>query len=408
VRAASWSIFVAVSFGSASLYAAWTAAPLIVIEVTGSRASGGTPGAAALLGTAAGSAILSAVMARRGRRSGLRLGYALGVVGAVIAVGAAAQSLFLPFLLAMFLIGVGHSANQLSRFAVSDIHPGERKASALSWIVWAGTIGAVLGPSLLRAGEPIADGLALPGLTGSFLFALLLFGCALACVTLVTPDLSTIAVDDTVGSQPVQSVSSLGSRWRRPHVRVALVVMVMGQVAMILVMTMTPLHVQEHGHGLVAVGAVMTSHFVGMFALAPAIGNFVGRRGAMPAIFVGLPLLALGSAAAALAPPSSGVLLGAALLVVGLGWSFGFIAGSALLTHGMTYVERVRLQGNVDAVVWSASAVASVTSGFLLSAWGFVVLCLLAAALVLVPVALTATRRPTVESSLHRGTAQPR
>jgi MFS family permease len=408
VRAASWSIFAAVSFGSASLYAAWTAAPLIVIELTGSRASGGTPGAAALLGTAAGSAILSAVMARRGRRSGLRLGYALGVVGAVIAVGAAAQSLFLPFLLAMLLIGVGHSANQLSRFAVSDIHPGERKASALSWIVWAGTIGAVLGPSLLRAGEPIADGLALPGLTGSFLFALLLFGCALACVALVTPDLSTIAVDDTIGSHPVQSVSSLGSRWRLPHVRVALVVMVMGQVAMILVMTMTPLHVQEHGHGLVAVGAVMTSHFVGMFALAPAIGKFVGRRGAMPAIFVGLPLLALGSAAAALSPPSSGVLLGASLLVVGLGWSFGFIAGSALLTHGMTYVERVRLQGNVDAVVWSASAVASVTSGILLSAWGFVVLCLLAAALVLVPVALTATRRPTVESSLHRRTPQPR
>ena len=408
MRAASWSIFAAVSFGSASLYAAWTAAPLIVIELTGSRASGGTPGAAALLGTAAGSAILSAVMARRGRRSGLRLGYALGVVGAVIAVGAAAQSLFLPFLLAMLLIGVGHSANQLSRFAVSDIHPGERKASALSWIVWAGTIGAVLGPSLLRAGEPIADGLALPGLTGSFLFALLLFACALTCVTLVTPDLSTIAVDDTVGSQPVQSVSSLGSRWRRPHVRVALVVMVMGQVAMILVMTMTPLHVQEHGHGLVAVGAVMTSHFVGMFALAPAIGKFVGRRGAMPAIFVGLPLLALGSAAAALSPASSGVLLGASLLVVGLGWSFGFIAGSALLTHGMTYVERVHLQGNVDAVVWSASAVASVTSGILLSAWGFVVLCLLAAALVLVPVALTATRRPTVESSLHRRTPQPR
>ena len=117
MRTASWSIFAAVSFGSASLYAAWTAAPLIVIELTGSRAAGGTPGAAALLGTAAGSAILSAVMARRGRRSGLRLGYTLGVVGAVTAVGAAAQSLFLPFLLAMLLIGVGHSANLEGRVA---------------------------------------------------------------------------------------------------------------------------------------------------------------------------------------------------------------------------------------------------------------------------------------------------
>jgi MFS family permease len=408
VRAATWSIFAAVSFGSASLYAAWTAAPLIVIEMTESRAASGTPGASALLGTAAGSAILSAVMARRGRRSGLRLGYTLGIVGALSAVAAAAGSLFLPFLIAMLLIGVGHSANQLSRFAVSDIYPGERKASALSWIVWAGTIGAILGPSLLRAGESIAHGLDLPGLTGSLLFALLLYGCALACVTLLTPDLSTIAVDDAVGSQPIQSVSSLGARWRRPHVRLALTVMVTGQIAMLLVMTMTPLHVREHGHGLVAVGAVMTSHFIGMFALTPAIGTFVGRRGAMPAILIGLPLLALGSSAAALSPPSNGVLLGVSLLIVGLGWSFGFIAGSALLTHGMTYVERVRLQGSVDAVVWSASAVASVSSGFVLSAWGFVGLCLLAAALVLAPAAVTAVRRSTVEASLHRQTLLPR
>jgi MFS family permease len=378
-----------------------------VIELTGSRAAGGTPGAAALVGTAAGSAVLSAVMARRGRRSGLRLGYTLGLVGAVTAVAATVGSLFLPFVLAMFFIGVGHSANQLSRFAVSDMHPGDQKASALSWIVWAGTIGAVLGPSLLRAGEPIAHGLALPGLTGSLLFTLLLYGCALACVTLVT-DPSAIADHDTVGSQPIQSVSSLASRWRSPQVRLALAVMVTGQVAMILVMTMTPLHVQEHGHGLTAVGAVMTSHFVGMFALAPVIGRFVGRRGAVPAVLVGLPLLALGSAAAALSPPSSSVLLGASLLVVGLGWSFGFIAGSALLAHGMSYVERVRLQGNVDAVVWSASAVAGVSSGILLSTWGFVGLCLLAAALVLAPVALTAIRRPIVESPLHQQTPQPR
>lgn len=405
---ATWTIFAAVSFGSASLYAAWTAAPLIVFELTSSRVSGGIPGSAALVGTAAGSALLSMVMARRGRRSGLRLGYALGLAGAVAALAAAAGSLYFPFLLAMLLIGVGHSANQLSRFAVADMHPGERKASALSWIVWAGTIGAVLGPSLLRAGEPIAEGLSLPALTGSLLFAVLLYGCALACVTSMTSDPSSIAVDDTAASGATQSVFSLGSKWRRPHVRMALVVMVVGQAAMILVMTMTPLHVREHGHGLVAVGAVMTSHFVGMFALAPAIGRFVGRRGAMPAILFGLPLLALGSGTAALSPPSSSALLSASLLLVGLGWSCGFIAGSALLTHGMTYGERVRLQGGVDAVVWSTSAVASLSSGILLSALGFTGLCLLAAAVVLAPVPLTALRRATVESSLHRPAAQPR
>jgi MFS family permease len=180
--------------------------------------------------------------------------------------------------------------------------------------------------------------------------------------------------------------------------------MVVGQVAMILVMTITPVHVREHGHGLWAVGAIMTSHFVGMFALAPAIGKFVGRWGAMTAIFIGLPMLVLGAGAAALSPPSSGGLLAASLLLVGLGWSFGFIAGSALLTHGLTYVERVRLQGGVDAIVWLSSAIASLSSGILLAVFSFAALCLVGAAVVAAPMVMAARRRAAVESSLREAT----
>jgi MFS family permease len=405
-RRATWTIFVAVAFGSASLYAAFTAAPLIATELTDSRAGSGAPGASALAGTAAGSAILSMVMARRGRRSGLRLGYGLGLLGAGAAL-ATAGSAFPLFLVAMLLIGIGHSANQLSRFAVADMHPGNRKASALSWIVWAGTIGAVLGPSLLRAGSPVEAQLSLPPLTGVLLFAFVFACCAFACSAALRPDPTAIAIDDTAGA-PRDTGSPLGSMWRHPHVRVALVALVIGQVAMILVMSMTPVHIREHGHGLGTVGTVMTSHFVGMFALAPAIGKAVARFGAVPAILTGLCLLALGAGAAALAPPSSTPLLGASLLLVGLGWSFGFIAGSALLTHGLTYAERVRLQGGVDAVVWSTSAAASLGSGILLSAFGFTALCLLGGAVVLGPITLVARQRAIVLSSLRAAAAQRR
>jgi MFS family permease len=403
-RRATWTIFAAVALGSTSLFAAFTAAPLVATELTGSRAASGTPGAAALLGTAVGSGALSVVMARRGRRSGLRLGYGLGVVGAGAAVTAIAGSTFALFLAAMVLIGMGHSANQLSRFAVADMHHGEARSSALSWIVWAGTIGAVLGPALLRAGDPIATALGLPTLAGALTFVFLFYLSASACVAVLRPDPTAIAVDDTAGAPRAYSRSPLGSMWRLQHVRIALVVMVVGQVAMILVMTITPVHIQEHGHGLVAVGAIMTSHFVGMFALAPAIGRFVGRRGPIAAIFIGLPVLGLGAGTAALSRPSSGGLLAASLLLVGLGWSFGFIAGSALLTHGLTYVERVRLQGGVDAIVWFTSAAASLSSGILLAVVGFGALCLVGAAVVAVPMALVARRRAMVESSLREAT----
>jgi MFS family permease len=404
---ATATVFAAVALGSTSLYAAFTAAPLVATELTGSRTVSGTPGATALAGTAAGSALLSLAMARRGRRSGLRIGYGVGVAGAAAAVVAVGGSSFPLFLAAMALIGVGHSANQLSRFVVADMHPTDRRSSALSWIVWAGTIGAVLGPALLRAGKPVAAGLGLPTLAGSMTFALIFYAAAALCAMVLRPDPTAIAIDDTVAVPDGKASARLDSMWRLQHVRIALAVMVVGQVAMILVMTTTPVHIREHGHGLAAVGAIMTSHYVGMFALSPVIGRLVGRRGPMSAIFLGLSVLAIGAGCAALSPPSSGTLLAASLFLVGLGWSLGFIAGSALLTRGLSYVERVRLQGGVDAVVWSSSALASLSSGLLLSIFGFAVLCVLGAAVVVGPIALVARRRTLVESARHGAASSP-
>jgi MFS family permease len=395
---ATRTIFVVVALGSAALYAAFTAAPLIATEMTGRRSLSGIPGASILLGAAIGSWMLSTVMARRGRRAGLRLGYSFGLAGSVVALTAIIGDGFLPFLAGMLMIGIGHSANLLSRFAVADMHKGPKRPSVLGWIVWAGTIGAALGPSLLRAGEPIADTLGVSSLAGAFLFALVLAIGALAFALWLDPDPSSIAVDDTAGA-----VADAGSRlpmlWRLRHIRLALIVMVIGQLAMILIMTITPVHIREHGHGLGVVGGVMTSHFVGMFAFAPLIGKFVARRGSSVAILIGLPVLIAGAIAGAAAPASSGILLGASLFLVGLGWSFGFVAGSALLTHGLSYKTRVSVQGTVDGLVWLASTIASLSSGILLAALGFWVLCVIGAAVVVWPLLLVGIRRrePFVE-----------
>jgi MFS family permease len=347
--------------------------------MTGSRATSGVPGATAILGTAVGSALLSFAMARRGRRFGLRLGYAVGLAGAMAALLVTATSSAFPLLVAtMFFLGIGHAANQLSRFAAADMHDAARRPPVLGWVVWAGTIGAVLGPPLLRAGEPIAGYLDRPPLSGALMFASLFYLAALVVVGLMRSDPSAIAVEDTSAVATDRPGSLLGALWRLPHVRLALIVMVMGQAAMVLIMTMTPVHARDHGHGLAAVGGIMTAHFVGMFALAPFVGRIVARRGAVPAIAFGLALLIAGAAGAALSPTSGSVPIALSLFVVGIGWCFGFVSGSVLLTRGLAYAERVRVQGAVDAIAWLASAGASLGSGFLLAGFGFAVLCALA------------------------------
>jgi MFS family permease len=398
-------IFVAVALGSTGIYGAVVVAPLVATDVTDSAASGGTPVGAGLIGTAAGSALLSMVMSRRGRRAGLRLGYSLGVLGSGAAVVAVASAAFAPFLAAMFLIGIGHSANQLSRFAVADMYSVSARAAALSWIVWAGTIGAVIGPSLLTAGETVAGTLALTPSVGTLSLVLAFYCGALLCTAALPTDPSAISEEDAVAGDASRRLT-FKNLWMLPHVRVASIVMLLGQVAMILIMTMTPLHISAHGHGLTTVGLIMIAHFVGMFALAPAIGGIVGRLGATRPILAGLFLLALGAVIAAAAPPASEVLLSVALLLVGLGWSFGFVAGSALLARGLSYAQRVRLQGGVDTIVWSASALASLSSGVLVSMFGFAALCLLGVILVLGPMVLVAHQRAAMESSLGAAVAR--
>ncbi|CAN5545196.1 hypothetical protein BH24ACT15_BH24ACT15_09850 [soil metagenome] len=296
--------------------------------MTGSRATSGVPGATAILGPAVGSALLSLAMARRGRRFGLRLGYAVGLAGAVTALLVTATSSAFPlFVVTMFFLGIGHAANQLSRFAAADMHDAARRPPVLGWVVWAGTIGAVLGPPLLRAGEPIAGYLDRPPLSGALMFASLFYLAALVVVGVMRSDPSAIAVEDTSAAATDLAGSLLVALWRLPHVRLALIVMVMGQAAMVLIMTMTPVHARDHGHGLAAIGGIMAAHFVGMFALAPFVGRIVARRGAVPSITFGLALLMAGAADTALSPASRSVPIALSLFVVGIGWCFGFVSG---------------------------------------------------------------------------------
>ncbi|WFE20064.1 MFS transporter [Solwaraspora sp. WMMD937] len=341
----------------------------------------GIPNAAGVVGSAVGTLTLAAVMARRGSRTALVLGYLVAVVGAVVAgVAVTADSAGL-LMVGMLLLGIGNGGAQLSRYCAADLYPPDRKGFAVGVIVWGGTVGALAGPNLIAPLAGFSEGLGLPPLAGSYLLAL-------ACAGVAAAASATLPATRTRRGGTVSGPVSAGV-WRRPVVRTAVVSMTAGQVSMVAVMTMTPLHMDMHGHGLSAVGAVLSAHLLGMFMLAPLSGYVADRFGGRTAIIAGIGMIAL-STMAALVPLAGSAQLYIALFLLGHGWNLTFVGGSGLLTQALTTADRQHVQGGVDAIVWGASAVASVGAGMVLGTVGYPVLAISAGAAVLLPLFLLA------------------
>jgi MFS family permease len=402
-RRTVWALVIGVALGSTGHIAAATVATIAAKEMAGSSAWSGAPGAAVVLGAAAGAVSLSWVMVRRGRRFGLAAGYALGVVGALVATGAVIVA-SLPLLLAgTFLIGFGNASNQLSRYTAADLVPPQRHASAIGIVVWGATIGAVVGPNLAAPAGAIAIALGLPELSGAYLVPLVFVGAAaLISFGLLRPDPYELADPssrrDVAGAERSTSVS-LASVLARPSVPVAIVALITGMVVMVLIMTMTPLHMADHGHDLAAVGVVISGHTFGMYGLSPLSGRLTDRFGSVPVILAGLATVAAAAILAAVAPPSGGILLFAALFLLGYGWNLGYVAGSALLTTGLSLAERTRIQGLTDGLIWSSAAAASLGSGVVVAFASFATLGLLGAAFVVVPFMVVLARRSAVAAA---------
>src|SRR5688500_14181028 len=189
----------------------------------------------------------------------------------------------------------------------------------------------------------------------------------------------------TVEDGPAPSLASILSR---PTVSLAHVTLVSSQVVMVLIMTMTPLHLTEHGHPLGTVGIVLFAHTFGMFALSPISGRLTDRFGSPRVIAAGIATLAAAALLAGLAPADGGLLLTLALFMLGYGWNLGFVAGSALLTHGLALGERTRIQGLADGLIWGTAAVASLASGVVVAAASYTALGFLGIALLAIPIGL--------------------
>lgn len=388
-KRASAALFVAVALGTTGFVASMTVAPLLGEDLSGSTSLSGLPWAAGVLGTGVGSFSLSQLMAARGRGPGLLLGYGAGLVGAGLTVVAAVTGSFALLVAAVFVMGGGNAANHLSRYAAADLYPPERRATGLSTVVWAGAIGGMTGPALLAPTGSWAGGLELPTLTGPFLASAI--ACAGAVGVLAAARRRARPAFAKADDVPV--VVRLSEVVRSPHVRLAMVSLAAAQTVMVLVMAMTPLHMRDHGHGLGAVGLVISLHVFGMYGLSPVSGRLADRFGHVRALTAGFVTLLVGAVIAALPAAHVGLAITVPLFLIGFGWSLAFVAGSALLTAGLGYRVRARLQGTTDAIVWTSAAAAGLGSGLLVGAFGYSALCVAGAGLLAVPLVMIARRR---------------
>jgi MFS family permease len=383
-----------VALGSTGHIAAVTVATIVAEDIAGTSAFAGAPGATVVAGAALGSAVLSWLMTRRGRRVGLTTGYLVGVLGALIATLAVVLRDMPILLLGTMLIGFGNSSNHLSRYTAADLFAPERRASAIGVVVWAATVGAVIGPNLVPFAGSVSESIGLPTLAGPYLLPVLFVGlAALLSFALLRPDPYELAHTSSVITRDSPAAESLVTILRRPVVLASIVALIAGQFVMVMVMTMTPLHMVHHGHGLAMVGLVLSAHTFGMYALSPISGRLTDRFGSVKVIYAGLAILATSALLSAVAPPEGGAILLFALFLLGFGWNLGFVAGSAMLTGGISLTERTRIQGIADALVWSSAATASLTSGIVVAAASYTALGLLAAAAVLVPILVLTSRR---------------
>ncbi|MGI9606783.1 MAG: MFS transporter [Acidimicrobiales bacterium] len=373
---------------------------LAIKEILGSSTWAGLSTGASTIGSAISAAALAALMQRRGRNPGISLGFAVPVVGAVLAIVAIEIASLPLFLFAMVLVGVGSGTSNLARYAAADLAEPERRSRDISTVIFAATFGAVFFPLLIGVAGDIADGVGLRENSGGFAMAFALFALAAMAVRIfMRPDPLVVAggVDPTASFRSKKAVpfrEAVRIALATPLARLAFVTLVVSQAVMVMVMAMTPLHMEDHGHSKAAVGAVISAHTAGMFAFAPIAGWLSDRYGRLRVIGAAGFTLILATMLTSLAGEAPKLLMFPGLYLLGLGWSFGIVAGSALLTESVAESDRVAVQGAADTATNIASGTGALVSGVILSATGFHILSLvgMAAAAGLLGQALIETR----------------
>ncbi|RJS61365.1 MFS transporter [Bacillus sp. PK3_68] len=355
-------------FGGAGLAAGITVGALLAQSMLGTDSFAGVPTALFTLGSAGAALFVGRLSQRFGRRLGLGAGFLAGGIGAIGVVISAVTSNVILLFISLFVYGAGTATNLQARYAGTDLASSTQRATAVSMAMVSTTLGAVAGPNLVGVTGRFATSIGVPALSGPFILAAAAYILAgLVLLFLLRPDPFVVAraieerriMNEPDISAKKAAVPAANSR----GVIVGATVMVLTQIVMVAIMTMTPVHMRHHGHGLNEVGLVIGIHVGAMYLPSLVTGLLVDKVGRMAmAIASGITLLAAGGLAA-LAPANSMFLLITALALLGLGWNFGLISGTALIVDATHPSTRAKTQGTVDVLIALSGAAGGGLSG---------------------------------------------
>lgn len=385
--------------GGVAVASGFAVSGLLAENISGSTSMAGLVATSTTIGAALLAVPLARLARSSGRRMSLTAGYAIALAGAVLSIVAAQAGSLALLLVAGCLFGSGSAANLQSRYAATDAADPKHVARSLSIVVWATTIGVVVGPNLTGVGGTLGTSVGILALAGPYLFSVAALALSLATVWFGLRRLHLTTTRVKLERQP------LAVTFRRvmaiPSARLGLLAIAVSHAVMVGVMSMTSVHLRHHGASLTIVGFVISGHVAGMYALSPVMGWLADRVGRIPTIGIGLAILAVAMTVAATAPDDAHSLTALALFLLGLGWSACLVAGSTLLSRSVPEDIRTSAQGLSDLTMGVLASIAGAASGPILAYLGFHWLAVLCG-LLLIPVALlaAATRQPADESAL--------
>lgn len=373
---------------------------LLAAEMAGTSLSG-LAQSSVVLGAALLALPVTKIVQHSGRRLSLTSTYIVAALGSMLIVMAAMQNSLALLFPGYFLFGAATAANFQARYAAVDLAPAELRGRHLSLIVWATTIGAIVGPNLTQLSGKLTAPYGLPTLAAPFVLSAMLFVVAAVVLTLfLRPDPAVVA-RETLASTTAHAAKKVGLRAAFNVVssiasaRLGMIATSVGHVVMVGVMAMTPVHIRGAGydapHTLRVVGIVISFHIAGMYAFSPLVGWLTDKVGRREIIMTGLACLIGASAVAAIAGHDT-FRLAAGLMLLGFGWSCTMVAGSTLLNESIPLEMRPSAQGLSDFVMGLAGATAGALSGVVVGTWNYQTLGLVAA-LVAAPFLLIMARR---------------
>jgi len=372
------------------------AGSVALVDLTGNLSHSGLYVALFLMSSAGGAALGGRAMDRFGRKPPLIAAYLLAAAGYALAGVGVNQAVLSWFIAGTVMFAAGFGTGNLTRLAAAEMFAPAERGRGVAWVQIAAIFGAIVGPLLLLLSEPMGRWLGRAPLSLVwFLAPPLLIIAAFVLFTATEPRLLAAQVAATVDSARPAVLPAESARL----IVAGTVSLTASQAAMFAVMGVSGAAVAHAGHGVTVLGTLMFLHFIGMFGLSRVVGRIADNVGRRPTILGGLALLASGGAVVAAIPGAAG--FGIGLLLVGLGWSFGFIGSTVLLTDAAAPERRARVLGRADLTSQLSAAVIATGSGWWFAARGVAGLGILAIAVAATPVLLVMRSGPVRAETAH-------